>query len=363
MSNRTPNSNYFVIIAQTVAWVLMFLTPALSSLSMAGDYASVTKAIQYAIRTAGPMCVLYFLNYFVLIPKLLFGQKPHRVWFFVINAVLILGWCAYMFAVRGPLGPTGRPRTPRPGTGNPNFNPQVFLRMRLIHTFTRCLTYCLVVTIAYGVRKIVASNDLLMAYEQERRNAAEAELSWLKNQLNPHFLFNTLNNISSLTQIDPDKAQDSIGQFSDLLRYALYDSDREAVPVEGEVEFMENYIDLMQLRCNELAKVTSSFNVKKGIQIAPLLFISLLENAFKHGVNARKQSFVTIDMHMDGPDLVFHSENSLFEKPESEEIGSGIGLENMKRRLDLTYPDAYSYNVEEGGGVYSATVRIKGIGA
>ena len=359
MSSKTSNSNYFVIVAQTVAWALMFLTPALSSLSMAGDYASVSKAIQYAIRTAGPMCVLYFLNYFVLVPKLLLGPKTRRVWFFVINAVLILGWCTYMFAIRGPLGPSGRPRGPRP---NPYIDPKVFLRMRLIHAFTRFLTYCLVVTIAYGVRKIIEANKLLMKYEQERRNAAEAELSWLKNQLNPHFLFNTLNNISSLTQIDPDKAQDSIGQFSDLLRYALYDSDRETVPVEGEVEFMKNYIDLMQLRCNDLTRVSSSFDVKSGLQIAPLLFISLLENAFKHGVNARRESFVTIDMHMDGGDLVFHSENSLFEKPQSEEIGSGIGLENMKRRLDLTYPGAYAYDVEEGDGTYKASVRIKGIG-
>lgn len=360
MGARTSNSTTFVVIAQAVAWALMFLTPALSSLSMAGDYASVSKAVQYAIRTAGPMCVLYFLNYFVLVPKFLMGPRRRRIWFYVINIVLILAWNYYIFAVRGPLGPSGRPRAPRPGQ-SPRFDPKVLMRMRLIHTSTRVLTDMLVVIIAFGVRKIMQANELLMKYEQERRNAAEAELSWLKNQLNPHFLFNTLNNISSLTQIDADKAQDSIARFSDLLRYALYDSDRELVPIEGEVEFMDNYIDLMQLRCNDLATVSSRFDVDSGIMIAPLLFISLIENAFKHGVNARKESRVKFDMYMDGPDLVFTSENTLFDKPEKEEIGSGIGLENLKRRLELTYPGAYSYEHSEDDGIYRATVTIKGI--
>lgn len=359
MRARTSNSTTFVIIAQAVAWALMFLTPALSSLSMAGDYASVPKAIQYAIRTAGPMCVLYFLNYFLLVPKLLMGPKRRRVWFFVINIVLILAWNYYIFAVRGPLGPSGRPRGPRPGQSR--IDPKVLLRMRLIHTSTRVLTDILVVTIAFGVRKIMQANELLMKYEQERRNAAEAELSWLKNQLNPHFLFNTLNNISSLTQIDADKAQDSIARFSDLLRYALYDSDRELVPIEGEVAFMDNYIDLMVLRCNDLATVSSRFDAAPGIMIAPLLFISLIENAFKHGVNARKESHVSFDMHMDGTDLVFVSENTLFDKPDKEEIGSGIGLENLKRRLELTYPGSYSYEHSEEDGVYKAAVTIRGI--
>lgn len=362
MSTDTSKSSSttFVVIAQTVAWVLMFLTPALTSLSMAGDYASLPKAIQFSIRTAGPMCVLYFLNCMVLVPKLLMGQKRHVAWFFIINIVLILAWNYYIFTSPGPVGPSGRPRGARPGT-NPRFDPKVFMRMCIIHTSTRVLTDILVVTIAFGVRRIMHANTLLMKYEQERRNAAEAELSWLKNQLNPHFLFNTLNNISSLTQIDADKAQDSIAQFSGLLRYALYDSDRELVPIEGEVEFMDNYIHLMQLRCNDLAKISSRFDVAPGIMIAPLLFISLIENAFKHGVNARKDSFVNFDMHMEGRDLVFVSENSLFEKPEREEIGSGIGLENLKRRLELTYPDAYSYEHSEQDGVYRAVVVIKGI--
>ena len=106
-----------------------------------------------------------------------------------------------------------------------------------------------------GFRYIVRWGDMQMRLKEERQKNAEAELAWLKNQLNPHFLFNTLNNISSLVQINQDTAQERIGQLSDLLRYTLYESNHELVPVEGEIEFMNNYIELMRLRCNELATV------------------------------------------------------------------------------------------------------------
>ena len=205
-------------------------------------------------------------------------------------------------------------------------------------------------------------NDREMQFEEERRKTAEAELTWLKHQLNPHFLFNTLNNISSLTQIDPDKAQESIGQLSDLLRYALYDSEAEKVQLASEIEFMDNYIDLMALRCNELTTVEKHLEApSKPVEVAPLLFISLVENAFKHGVNARHPSFVKVSMHMDGDDLVFACDNSLFEKQGTDRIGSGIGLENMKRRLELLYPGRYTYEQTATDDTYHVQVTLKSL--
>jgi len=187
-------------------------------------------------------------------------------------------------------------------------------------------------------------------------------LTWLKNQLNPHFLFNTLNNISSLTQIDPEQAQDRIGQLSEALRYALYDSNAEKVPLSGEVAFMENYIDLMALRCSEKTQVERSFAVPgHEVMVAPLLFISLIENAFKHGVSARNESVVKIDLHADGPDLCFVCENSLPEKTGEDRSGSGIGLANLKRRLELIYPGAYSYEQSVSDGMYRVEVRLKNL--
>ena len=220
--------------------------------------------------------------------------------------------------------------------------------------------HLLVVGCAVGFRYIVRWGDMQMRLKEERQKNAEAELAWLKNQLNPHFLFNTLNNISSLVQIDQDTAQESIGQLSDLLRYTLYESNHELVPVEGEIEFMNNYIELMRLRCNELATVEVDLQIPiKPMRIVPLLFISLIENAFKHGVNSRKSSFVRIRFKAEGDDLVFTCENSDHPKPDVNRSGSGIGLENLRRRLDLAYPGRYRYDQALRGNSYFVQITLR----
>ena len=125
---------------------------------------------------------------------------------------------------------------------------------------------------------------------------------------------------------------------------------------------MDNYIGLMSLRCNEMTTVEKDFSIQAGdAKVAPLLFISLIENAFKHGVNARYPSFIRVRMDSDGSDLLFSCENSVFEKTGTDHIGSGIGLENLQRRLELLYPDAFDYDTVNDGRVYSATVRLKDI--
>lgn len=218
----------------------------------------------------------------------------------------------------------------------------------------------LIIIASLGLRYIMRWNDLQMKIQEERRKSVEAELSWLKYQLKPHFLFNTLNNISSLTQIDPDKAQDCISQLSEVLRYALYDNKLEQVELSDEIKFMENYIDLMKLRCNELTTVRTNFDIpSKKIIIAPLLFISIIENAFKHGINARTISFVNVSLNVEENKLIFICENSYF-KPDNcgSKIDSGIGLENMKRRLGLLYPNKYKYLQEIKDDVYRVNLTL-----
>lgn len=349
---KTQHINRPIKIAVAITWLVMFITPVLSSATISNDWSRVADSLLRSLTTIGPGCVLFFLNFLVLIPRLLFGGKKHKALFFTINAVLIalIVWASF-------------PKPPQlPGDVISQIPRRTIWGIRFFRIFTSVCVNAFILVIAIGLKSFMRSNELVVGYEQERRNAAEAELSWLKNQLNPHFLFNTLNNISSLTQIDADKAQDSIGQLSDLLRYALYDSENQTVPVKGEIEFMQNYVNLMMLRCGESTSVTCEFeDVHGDVQIAPLLFISLIENAFKHGVNVRKESSVNMSLKQEGRDLVFRCQNTLFPKPESEHIGSGIGLENMKRRLDLIYPGAYEYECKEEDGQYKACVRLKGI--
>ena len=342
--------NLIINTTQMVVWVAVFLIPALIAgvTSRSADQAwgvFVTSA-----KILLPFFVLYGLNYYYLIPKFLYGGRAK--WFYWVNIILLLVWDAYKFIPRGDMT--------FPQEVLDQFGENTVWALYVGGVFMLLFLQIMVILLAVGIRSVMRSNDARMQLEEEKRKSAEAELTWLKHQLNPHFLFNTLNNISSLTQIDPDKAQESIGQLSDLLRYALYDSEAEKVSLSAEMEFMSNYVDLMALRCNSLTSVTKDFQQPQGsVEVAPLLFISLIENAFKHGVNARYPSFVKVFMGYADGVVTFRCQNSLFEKQGGNHIGSGIGLENMKRRLELLYPGKYTYEKKMEEDTYSVVVTLK----
>ena len=342
--------NHLILnLAQILVWVCVLVLPAVVNWLVAGDKQYAVRVFQGSLAMILPLLAVYAVNYFLLVPKLLFRKRA--VWFIAANFVLLL-LLNYRYLV---------PQVEMPEVVSQQFRLRDIWGFRMVAFLSSAVFQVLFVFLAIGIRYIVRSHDIQLQLQEERRKTAEAELTWLKNQLNPHFLFNTLNNISSLTQIDPDRAQESIGQLSDTLRYALYGTEADKVPLAGEVEFMDNYIQLMQLRCNELTEVTTDWELpaSKDVKIAPLLFISLIENAFKHGVNARTHSFVHISLHPEGRDLTFRCENSTFEKSGRDHIGSGIGIENLRRRLELIYPDAYVYEQSAQDGVYSVRLTLK----
>ena len=337
-------------IAQVLIWACAMLLPAVFTWLISGDSNRFAFTFWPSFYTMLPICLVYLVNYFLLVPKLLFRKK--MVWFIVANLLLLALLNAPSFIPRGEIPEAIREHIQR----------RDILAFRIPTLISAAFFQLVFIFLAIGVRSIIRSNDIQFQLQEEKRKTAEAELTWLKHQLNPHFLFNTLNNISSLTQIDPDKAQESIAQLSDTLRYALYDTDTDKVPLKGEVEFMDNYIRLMQLRCNDLTEVTTAWELPdKEVKIAPLLFISPIENAFKHGVNARVASFVHISLRPEGRDLVFRCENPVFEKSGEDHIGSGIGVENLKRRLELIYPGAYSYEQNNEDGIYSVRIALKNL--
>jgi sensor histidine kinase YesM len=337
-------------IAQVLIWACAMLLPAVFTWLISGDSNRFAFTFWPSFYTMLPICLVYLVNYFLLVPKLLFRKK--MVWFIVVNLLLLALLNAPSFIPRGEIPEPFRAQIAR----------RDILAFRIPTLLSAAFFQLVFIFLAIGVRSMIRSNDIAFQLQEEKRKTAEAELTWLKHQLNPHFLFNTLNNISSLTQIDPDKAQESIAQLSDTLRYALYDTDTDKVPLAGEVAFMDNYIHLMQLRCNELTEVTTSWDLPDAeVKIAPLLFISPIENAFKHGVNARAASFVRISLRPEGRDLVFRCENPVFEKSGEDHIGSGIGVENLKRRLELIYPGAYSYEQNDENGVYSVRIALKNL--
>ena len=133
-------------------------------------------------------------------------------------------------------------------------------------------------------------------------------------------------------------------QLSDLLRYAMYETNKPKVRLDGEVEFMRNYIDLMKLRCNEMTTVNCQFSiVNSQLEVAPLLYISLIENAFKHGMNSNAPATIDIRLEQQDETLIFLCDNTNNPKPTKDRSGSGIGLDNTRRRLNLLYPGRYTW--------------------
>lgn len=327
--------------AQLAVWAFLIFTPGLIN-SLVSDSTIPTADIWKGNSMIQiPYMILYFLDVYLFIPRLLFRNRFKL--FILVNMLLI---SLHTFQVFFPM-PDRLEGPMRSGF--------------FMSIFFVIIIGVIVVSFAVGVRYIMRLNELQMALKEEKQRNAEAELAWLKNQLNPHFLFNTLNNISSLVQIDQDTAQESIGQLSDLLRYTLYESNHELVAVDGEIEFMRNYIELMRLRCNELSTVeVDMVEPPKPLRVVPLLFISLIENAFKHGVNSRKRSFVSISFHADGDNLIFTCQNSNQPRQEVDRGGSGIGLENLKRRLELAYGGRYEYKQEIRDDIYYVRIKLLG---
>lgn len=220
--------------------------------------------------------------------------------------------------------------------------------------------YMAIVGIAVAVKMTAEWYKNEAQRKEIEKNQAEAELANLKNQVNPHFLFNTLNNIYSLIQIDPVKAQEAVHDLSGMLRYVLYESQKDSVPLTKECKFLKEYIKLMSARLSSGVRLEVDLqDTASDRQIAPLLFIPLVENAFKHGISDTEDSFIRIELNEKDEYVICLVENSYFPKDDTDRSGSGIGIINLKRRLDLLYPGAYSFEYGRVQSVYRSLLRIK----
>ena len=205
---------------------------------------------------------------------------------------------------------------------------------------------------------------LIWQYAQmliEKRDAARNELSALKSQINPHFLFNNLNTIYSMASQKDERTPEVILQLSDFLRYVLYDTSSETIPLEKEVEIIQTYVGLQKERVNpEITKVllTTEGNFS-GVNIAPLLLLPLAENCFKHG-KGKNPGTIRIFISYDGKNLIFNTENqiALREKTDSTENG-GLGIPNVEKRLNLIYPDRHSLEYHENDGIFHLEMKVK----
>ena len=314
---KIQKKDIWLFVVQVLLLWLIVLSPGLINYFTTHDPALSWGALTVSAYWLTPMVIVYLVNYYVLVP--LFYFRRRWWWFIGLNILLVLA-CNYRFLTTDILT-------------MPDYYQTGYSSFMMISLLINVMAIAFALSIRY------------MMHQQERKQKeVEAELAWLKNQINPHFLFNTLNNISSLAQIDGDETQEAIMQLSDLLRYAMYETNKPKVRLDGEVEFMRNYIDLMKLRCNEMTTVNFQLStLNSQLEVAPLLFISLIENAFKHGMNSNAPATIDISLEQQDDMLIFNCDNTNNPKPTKDRSGSGIGLENTRRRLDLLYPGRYTW--------------------
>lgn len=336
---------YLEIGLHLLVWALVINLPFLSF----NDSQHITLD-QYVRSIVFPLffAVVFYTNYFFSIPKLLLSKK--LVIFFIINLVLYCACSVVLEMLKDFIRP-GFPSDQAPGDGPSQAE-------MILRAF---IAFALITGVAVAIRTTTQwfrSEELRKDLESEH---LKSELANLKNQLNPHFFFNTLNNIYSLINQNQEKAQDSIIQLSKLMRYLLYDSNEKYVPLKKEIEFIHHYIDLMKLRVTPNVSVKYSLPKETGgYSIAPLLFISLIENSFKHGISLSKPSEIEMELKItEMKDLIFDIRNTSFPKTDKDISGSGIGLENLKKRLALLYPHKHTLDVKSDENYYQTILTLR----
>jgi two-component system sensor histidine kinase AlgZ len=188
-----------------------------------------------------------------------------------------------------------------------------------------------------------------------------AELNYLKSQINPHFLFNTLHNLNSLVYAGAKNANEVIIKLSNIMRYMIYESGKERVALSSEIEYMNDYIHLESIRLNNSFKLdfTITGPVEK-INIAPLMLITFLENAFKHGVSDQEPDcWIDVKLSVDSRQLTYRVSNKKIRNVKQNKLKSGFGLDNVKKRLELSYPDKYALVVDDREDTYSINLTLQ----
>ena len=299
--------------------------------------------------------LIFLLNQKFLVPSCIF--KKHYIPFFIHNALLVIGAIfvrevAFFLLERNP------------GEGiSYFFTSYCFSNMKGGHfniwtviLFSILVGFVCVICVLYNV---VLRRTLRAFILREQKNMAlQYELDFLKNQLSPHFLFNTLNNISALIQFDPKRAEESMAKLSKLLRVMLYQTSDSTIPIKEEIDILQKYADLEKLRLDASYKLDFTTDLEdENFNIAPLIAMPLVENAIKHSVNPNGPSFARIKIVQKGNVVEFFTENSNFPRKKKSNEG-GLGLATFKKRLDLLYSGHYEYKTTVEDNVYKASLTI-----
>jgi hypothetical protein len=344
------------LILHAIAWVIVVIIPLyLSNAFGDGDQ---HRLYQFYVHTFSAVLIFY-VGYLWLVPKF-FLQDKKALYLIILVGLILATYGITSFINENLLSDPVRDakfmEAFKKATGEKTPPP-----FKVFGFFNHVIASVLISGFAMGLgvmEKLKQNEKKQKELEKEKLNS---ELAFLKNQVSPHFFFNTLNNIYALIGIDGPTAQDSVLKLSKLMRYLLYESENGETQMSHEIDFMNNYIDLMKLRLSSRVELDIDFPKEfLDFTFPPLLFVPFIENAFKHGVSSRDRSFITIRMKIENEQISFISENGIGKSSQPGDMQhSGIGLENVQKRLSLLFPDKHELKIKESQSTFRIELFIQ----
>ena len=375
--SRQENLVYLVV------WGLLFATPLLSIYVRTISDSEATfdwTEVFIVWRRFAVYLVLFLIHNFLLAPLLVHQRK--RVIYVSIVAIVIAAFVFYQcnsrpdfkrpMDHRPPMEQTDRHQQPHfneppralDGELPPFDGPRPQMRHHDVpppiigeHDILAIIVLILMFGANLGIKGYFRSRDDRKRLEKLERENLEQQLEYLRYQINPHFFMNTLNNIHALVDINPEQAKDIILELSKMMRFVLYEGNRQSVPLSRELDFIRHYITLMQLRYTNKVKITFDLPQETSDrQIPPLILITFIENAFKHGISYQHESFIEVKVSEHDDAMHFTCRNSKGEKPNEEK--GGVGLANIRKRLNLLYGHDYALRIKNDADVYSVELSL-----
>lgn len=349
MNMQTKTNRAWTTTVILLAFLLFYFPSMLVLFDRNGGPGLVPGLLSSTIYTS-----IFCINYLWLIPRML--MRGDRALFFFCNLIMVMVGCNLIpmwFECHGGL--------PLPHHVAEHINSFGDYLLSYIHFVIRDgVTMVLSIALAYALR-VSKENEAMrhrqLEVESERHSI---ELQSLKAQLNPHFLFNAINNIYTLIGVSSDRAQKALYELSGLLRFLIYDASAYFVPLTKEFSFIRDYIELMKLRLNPSVRLDVEISVEgtERMSVAPLLFMTLIENAFKHMEANADGKFVSIKIGIEQEWLICRVINSCNQIAARSLTNSGVGLANVESQLRLLYPNSAEFIHSEKDGVYTAEIKI-----
>ena len=334
------NTLYFLI------WVLVLLAPFMNSGMMSEEIVDARSSLLSWLKVL-PFYMLFLVNNLLLYRTL--WSKRRYIIYFSVSTLLIVG----VFTLLELYEQSNIAIMQSPGLAELQH-----VGLTVFPWWGNMIAAALMFTANNSIRTLYLRMQSDEDTERLQRQNLQAEMYYLKHQINPHFLMNTLNNIHALVDIDGEAAKQAVIQLSDMMRHVVYDTGGDLISLKEEIKFINNYIELMRIRYTDDVKIAySKPDVLQGrVEIPPLIFIVFVENAFKHGVSYDNASYINIDIKCEDGYVVGRFENSV--NPAKRSDKPGIGLENVRKRLDLIYNDHYDLQIEEKERSYCITLKI-----